>query len=67
MPKKTVEIILGPTGTVKVEANGFKGGSCEEATKFLNELFGEATSKELKDEYYQEEVISDGLPSGYCG
>ena len=66
MPKR-VEVILGKDGSVKVEAQGFTGKSCEEATKFLDELFGEATEKKHKDEYYQEEIICNGLPSGHCG
>ena len=67
MAKKRVEITLGSDGSVKVEAMGFTGSSCEEATKFLDELFGTATEVKHKDEYFQEEVVCTGLPSGHCG
>ena len=69
MEKKRVEIILGADGSVKVEAFGFTGASCEEATAFLDKLFGERESVEYKDDYYgtDKTQLVDGLPSGYCG
>lgn len=69
MESKKVEIVLGADGSVKVEAFGFKGASCEEATAFLDELFGKRDSVNYKDDYYttDETLIADGLPSGYCG
>jgi len=64
---KKVEIIFGKDGSVKVEAFGFKGNSCEEATKFLDDLFGKGKRKHKDSFYEQAEKITDGLPSGYCG
>lgn len=66
---KRVEIILGADGSVKVEALGFTGTSCLEATEFLDDLFGSPSSVDLKDEYYSTDktTVVDGLPSGYCG
>ena len=42
-----------PDGTVKVEAVGFTGNSCEEATAFLQGL-GTEVEKDYKPEYYDE-------------
>ena len=42
-----------PDGTVKVEAVGFTGSSCEEATAFLRGL-GTEVEKDYKPEYYDE-------------
>ena len=42
-----------PDGTVKVEAVGFTGTSCEEATAFLRGL-GTEVEKDYKPEYYDE-------------
>lgn len=64
---KTVTIKLGKDGSVKVEANGFKGGTCEEATKFIDDLFGEKKRSYKPSYYEQEEIVVDNLPSGYCG
>ena len=65
---KQVKITLGKDGSVRVEAFGFKGSSCEEATEFLNRLFPGSKETTLKASYHEEEIkLSDGLPSGYCG
>lgn len=67
MSKKVV-IKLGKDGSINVEAQGFKGSSCEDATKFLDQIFDEPTSRKPKSSYYEDEVtVSDGLPSGWCG
>ena len=67
MQDKKVEITLGKDGSVRVEAFGFKGGTCEEATAFLDRLFSKK-SREYKSSYYEDgNSIVDGLPSGYCG
>lgn len=67
MPEK-VEIILGKDGSIKVEAFGFKGSSCEEATAFLKNLFGDADNVIHKASFWeQKEQIFDGLPAGRCG
>lgn len=69
MEEKKVEITLGADGSVKVDAFGFKGSSCKEATAFLDDLFGSPKSVELKDSFFEtdEITVADGLPSGYCG
>lgn len=65
--KKQVKIVCGKDGSVRVEAEGFKGGSCEEATKFLDKLFG-VEKRTFKDSYYEKEnTIVDSLSNGYCG
>jgi hypothetical protein len=67
MAEKYVRIKLSPDGKIVVEAEGFKGGSCEEATAFLEKLF-KKTGRQYKPSYYeQEEIVVNQLPSGYCG
>lgn len=53
---KTVEITIDPDGGVTIEATGFKGGSCERATKALEEAMGVAGKRDKKPSYYQQEV-----------
>jgi hypothetical protein len=69
MEPKRVEITFGKDGSVRVEAFGFVGKSCEEATAFLDKLFGNDSNRVHKESYFLEEKenLVDGLPSGYCG
>lgn len=66
--QKKVEVIIGKDGSIKVEAFGFKGGTCEEATAFIENLFGDPEDKKYKPSYYEQaETLVNGLPSGWCG
>jgi hypothetical protein len=68
MNEKKVEITLGKDGSVRIEAFGFVGGSCEEAVTFLDELLGKPADRKYKDSYYQnKETLINSLPNGYCG
>jgi len=64
---QSVKVTLGKDGSIKVEAIGFKGGSCEEATAHLDKLFGKSKRTYKPSYYEQEEIVTRGLPSGYCG
>ncbi len=56
------------TGQVKVEAHGFKGGSCQEALKFLKDTLGKVTDFELKAEYYEVNLEQVGdIDTNLCG
>jgi hypothetical protein len=37
---RTIEIIIGTTGEIQIDAVGFKGPDCEKATAFLEEALG---------------------------
>ena len=50
---RTIEIIIGTTGEIKIDAVGFKGPDCEKATKFLEEALGVVGQKIKKPEYHQ--------------
>ena len=50
---RTIEIIIGITGEIQIDAVGFKGPDCEKATKFLEEALGVVGKKVKKPEYYQ--------------
>ena len=53
---KTIEIIITPTGDVSIDAVGFKGNDCEQATKFLKQALGKTTRNVNKPEYYQQVI-----------
>ena len=49
-----IEIIIDPEGETKVEAHGYKGGKCMQATAPLTKaLIGTSTQHVKKPEYYQ--------------
>ena len=52
MPR-TLEIIVAPTGDISIEAVGFKGADCEQATRFLEEALGQINRRERKREFHQ--------------
>lgn len=39
-------------GRIEVEAKGYKGGSCKEATEFLEKVLGKVASMEKKPEWW---------------
>ena len=42
--KKTIEIVISPTGETKVETKGFSGGECRDASKFVEVALGQKTA-----------------------
>ena len=53
MNNRTIEITIGPTGEIQIDAVGFKGPDCEQATRFLEEALGVVGQKIKKPEYHQ--------------
>ena len=51
---RTIEIIIGTTGEIQIDAVGFKGPDCEKATQFLEEALGVVGTKVKKPEYHQQ-------------
>ena len=50
---KSIEIVIAPTGELRIEAMSFKGADCEKATRFLEEALGRITGKQHKPEFHQ--------------
>lgn len=53
---RTIEITVSTTGDVSIDALGFKGSGCEQATKFLEEALGVTAQKVKKPEYQNRNV-----------
>jgi len=49
---KTIEVIVGTDGALKIDAVGFQGADCGKATRFLEHALGKTTGKQKKPEYY---------------
>jgi hypothetical protein len=53
---KTIEIIVTPTGEISIDAVGFKGADCEQATRFIEEALGQTKRTIKKPEYHQQVI-----------
>lgn len=51
---KHIDVDIGPGGEVEIDAVGFSGPDCEEATKFLEEALGQHTVRKRKPEYWRQ-------------
>jgi Protein of unknown function (DUF2997) len=51
--KTTIEIFISATGEIRIDAVGFKGADCEQATRFLEEALGNLKNRVKKPEYHQ--------------
>jgi hypothetical protein len=51
---RSIEIIIQPDGSIKIDAVGFSGADCEKATAFLEKALGKTTGKEKKPEFYRQ-------------
>ncbi len=51
---KTIEVIVKPDGSLKIDAVGFQGADCEKATRFLEQALGKVAGKQKKPEHYRQ-------------
>jgi len=54
--KRTIEIIISPSGEVSIDAIGFKGADCERATAYLQQALGAVATKMKKPEYHSSAI-----------
>ena len=59
---KNIKVIITPDGQIQVEAFGFTGNSCTEATAFLRNL-GTVQEEILKPEFYETSLLEEGVRS----
>lgn len=53
MSSKTIEVVVAPDGTIKIDAIGFTGPDCEKATAFLEKALGRRRTRVDKAERYR--------------
>ena len=51
--KKVIRVIVGPRGETRVETQGFSGGECREASRFIEQALGQPVGEQLTPEFYQ--------------
>lgn len=49
-----IEILVSPTGEVRLETRGFSGPACQDASRFLRQALGQTTAEQLTSEYHQQ-------------
>ncbi len=60
---KTIEVIVGTTGEIQIDAVGFKGPDCEKATWFLEEALG-VVGKKIKKYHQRANTLNQQKLSG---
>jgi len=72
--KKYIDVLVGPNGEIVIEAQGFKGKGCKEATKFLEDALGKSVDVKQKIDWHftnakniQRTKLMVGNPSNLCG
>jgi hypothetical protein len=53
MEAHDLEIVIGKDGKVQVRTSGAKGKSCLEYIKLVEQIVGQAESKEMTAEFYE--------------
>ena len=51
--KKTIRLIVSPTGETRIETKGFSGPECREASRFIEQALGQPVGEQLTAEFYQ--------------
>lgn len=53
---KKITVTINKQGKVSMEASGFVGTSCADATAKFSSLLGKVVEEEKKEEYHQQDV-----------
>ena len=51
---KTIELLVAPDGSSRLETRGFAGEACRDASRFLEEALGVRLSETLTAEFHAE-------------
>ena len=57
----TIHFRFTKDGKSKIDAEGFTGTTCQDATKFFEEALGKVTANQAKPELYETAAVSDQL------
>ena len=61
---KSIEILVSPTGDLQIDAVGFSGADCDQATAFLEEALGKVEAKQRKPEFYRKARLKQTQRAG---
>ena len=57
--KERIDVWISPEGAITIDAVGYTGSSCEEATRFLEEALGTVGRKQRTRDYYRRNQIQN--------
>ena len=63
MNERSIDIKIGPDGTIHVDLIGYKGVGCEETLRKISKILGQPVTSAKKADYYDaqnEECIHEG-------
>ncbi len=49
---RVIEVVILPGGETRVQAKGFRGATCQEATRFLEQTLGAKIRDQLTPEFH---------------
>ena len=58
---RILEVTVSPTGETKVQTNGYTGGDCLEASRWLEQALGLVTAEHKTAEFYQRAASEQSL------
>ena len=58
---KEIIVTVDKEGKAEVEAMGFKGSGCKDATKAIEKALGLLTKDTVKPEFYEKATVQDRL------
>lgn len=61
---KIIEVIVLPNGETKAETKGFAGGTCRDASRFLEQALGQQMSEQLTAEFHTNTAQSQPVQGG---
>jgi hypothetical protein len=61
---KSIELIVAPDGTSRIETKGFTGADCQQASRFLETALGLRQSESLTTESYQTPTLQQVTRQG---
>jgi hypothetical protein len=53
---RIIEIIVSPTGQLRLETKGFAGSDCQEASRFLEQALGAKQSEQFTAEFHTQQT-----------
>jgi Protein of unknown function (DUF2997) len=56
-----IEVTVSPKGETRIETRGFRGGTCRNATRSLEQALGTRTAEQLTAEFHQDQAIDQTL------